>query len=255
MDTTGSMSKWLEVSKNHASKLVPAIQKEMQKANPGRECQVKIGFVSCKDFNRGKVADDGHLDSHPLDANSDTVQEAIRHCHATGGGDFCEDVAGALETAQGPMMGWSRSNKLVVHFLDAPPHGREYHDLGPESDHHLDIGTGLTQTLREMARQRISYTVVQCVEDASRTHLSKYLSVVANVYAEEAGAMQGRPGKLPKFTAVEVQHDNYQQWFAIVIGSCMMSVDPTHKSSVLKAGVELARSKNPTLATIAEFGG
>ena len=243
MDTTGSMSKWLEVSKRHAAEVGPAIKKEMEKANDGRACEVKLGFVSCKDFNRSRVADDGHLESHPLDANSETVQACIRKCRATGGGDFCEDVAGALDAAQSPMMGWARRNKLVIHFLDAPPHGREYHDLGAQADHHLDVGDGLTQTLRKMAQQRISYTVVQCVDDASKTHLSKFIGVAAAVYEEEAKAMASQPGKQPKFTAVEVSHSNYQQWFALVIGSSMLSMDPTHRSLVLKAGVDLASSK------------
>ena len=55
--------------------------------------------------------------------------------------------------------------------------------------------------------------------------------------------MASQPGKQPKFTAVEVSHRNYQQWFALVIDSCMVSMNPKHMSSVLKAGVDLASSK------------
>ena len=243
MDTTGSMSNWLDVCKHHAAEVGPAIKRCMEKANAGRSCEVKLGFVSCKDFNDSGVADKGHLESHPLDANSETVQACISKCRATGGGDICEDVTGALDAAQSPMMGWSRRNKLVIHFVDAPPHGREYHDLGEKADHHLDVGDGLTQTLRKMARQRMSYTVVQCVNDSSKTHLTKFISKAAAVFEEEADAMASQPGKQPKFTAVEVSHSNYQQWFALVIDSCMLSMNPAHKSSVLKAGVDLASSK------------
>jgi hypothetical protein len=253
MDTTSSMTKWLKMCKEQAAKLGPTIKKKIEENNAGRTCEVKVGFVSCKDFNRSRVPEEGHLASHPLDANGDAVQATINSVSPSGGGgDWCEDVAGALDVAANPMMGWARQNRLVIHFLDAPPHGKEYHDLGPENDHHMDVGDGLTQTLREMARQRICYSVVQCVDDQTKIHLSKYVRLADAVYTEEARALVGRPGKTPKFNASEVQHDNYQQLFAIVVDSCVMSVDPTRQSALMASAMGLAKSKNPTLSQIPE---
>jgi len=82
---------------------------------------------------------------------------------ATGGGDTCEDVAGALKVASGAQMGWSRSNRCVIHFLDAPPHGSSYHDLGAGGDNHLGVGEGLTETLRCGPQARLWALLVEAV--------------------------------------------------------------------------------------------
>ncbi len=189
-----------------------------------------------------------HLATEPLDTNVDKLETLIASLTPSGGGDYCEDVAGALDAAIDDVMGWNKrtAHKLVIHFLDAPPHGKEFHDLGKSADNHLDEETNLSDTLRKMAQNRVSYTVVQCVEDQSKVHLLKFVHAAHAIYASEVRKMKGHPGKLPQFVPVEVSHENYQQWFAIVLESTVKSVDSSIPTRTALMGPAADRSTKKT---------
>ena len=239
MDTTGSMAGWIEKAKEGVKRVAERILEDVRKKFPS--ATVKFGFVSYKDFD-----DSGHLATHVLDSNFAKLEEMIATLRPSGGGDFCEDVAGALDAAVDDVMGWGARHKIVIHFLDAPPHGRDYHDLGSRGDDHLDVGTGLSDTLRRMAQNRISYTVVQCVENESKVHLVKFIQAAHAIYASEVQKMKTKTGKLPQFVPVEVSHDNHQQWFAIVLESTVKTVDSSIPSRTSVLGPAAARSSTKT---------
>ena len=61
--------------------------------------------------------------------------------------DIPEDVYGALEAARG--LNWAQAgHKILVHVLDAPPHGSAFHDLSPDEDKSFDVSTPLLETIR-----------------------------------------------------------------------------------------------------------
>jgi hypothetical protein len=249
MDTTGG-PRWLNEAKSHVNSLGPAIHEELAKLNPGREVVVNLGFVSQKDFGRtGPSAPDaGHLQFEALTDDCAKLVETIRSVTASGGSDLCEDVAGALSLASGMRMGWSKSNKCIIHFLDAPPHGHAYHNLGTSGDNHLEIGTGLTDTLRGMAQYGIHYTMVQCVF-ADDPKLDKFAKVCERVYAENAAAMEGQAGIIPKFTPLSIDTTDHKRFFELVIASTMRTMNPSTPSKIFDKANQQAVTR---LASVAE---
>jgi hypothetical protein len=249
MDTTGG-PRWLNEAKSHVNSLGPEIHEELAKLNPGREVVVNLGFVSQKDFGRtGPSAPDaGHLQFEALTDDCAKLVETIRSVTASGGSDLCEDVAGALSLASGMRMGWSKSNKCIIHFLDAPPHGKEYHNLGTSGDNHLEIGTGLTDTLRGMAQYGIHYTMVQCVF-ADDPKLDKFAKVCERVYAENAAAMEGQAGIIPKFTPLSIDPTDHKRFFELVIASTMRTMNPSTPSKIFDKANQQAVTR---LASVAE---
>ena len=230
MDTTGSMSGWLKQAKAHVGKISEAIAEELAKMKPGREVKVNVGFVSQKDFDKSNKPDTGHLDFEALTDDGPCLLATINAVEASGGGDTCEDVHGALKLASSMRMAWSRSNKIIIHFLDAPPHGKSYHDLGASSDYHYDTTDDkLTETLRHMARERIHYTMVKCVTEGAHT-LDKFAKVCERVYSENAAAQSGQAGIIPKFTPLNITTTEHRQFFELVIASSMRSMNPAMPS-------------------------
>ena len=68
-----------------------------------------------------------------LDFTED-VEEFIQFVdgvEAYGGGDIHENVLWGMDKCINEMS-WSRMSKLVIHILDAPPHGRQFGDYGDE---------------------------------------------------------------------------------------------------------------------------
>ena len=84
----------------------------------------QVAFIGYKDFD-----EPGHLLSCPFGSMAD-VRSLLASLEASGGGDIAEDVGGGLQLADG--LAWSAPLKVLVHFLDAPPHGEEHHELDKE---------------------------------------------------------------------------------------------------------------------------
>ncbi len=224
------MSGWLTQAKAQVDKIGEAIAEELAKMKPGREVKVNVGFVSQKDFDASHKPDAGHLDFQSLTDDCAPLTAMIKEVKASGGGDTCEDVHGALKLASSMRMAWSRSNRIIIHFLDAPPHGESYHDLGAGSDHHYKTTDNkLTDTLRYMARERMHYTMVQCVTEGAHT-LDKFAKVCEKVYSENAAAQGGQAGIIPKFTPLNIKTSDHKQFFELVIASSMRSMNPAMPS-------------------------
>ena len=216
MDTTGSMRGWLNQAKDTVWPVANAVQLQLQAMKPRAEVAVRAAVVSYKDFG-----DAGHLQKQDFTLEGSEIVKLLEKVSATGGGDTCEDVAGALAAAEA--LNWQSSNRVVVHFLDAPPHGRQYHDLGARGDHHTDVGPGLSETLRKLALNRISYTLVQCVKPGDSS-LNKYVREGERVYASAIDELRQIPGPLPKFTPLKIDHSNHRDFYEVLLTSTMRSV-------------------------------
>ena len=66
---------------------------------------------------------------------------------------------GALEAARG--LNWAQAgHEILVHVLDAPPHGSAFHDLYPNEDKSFDVSTPLLETIRSFAADNIYYVML-----------------------------------------------------------------------------------------------
>ena len=113
-DCTASMGSYINSAKNTVYQMIG----DLKEMNPA--AVIKIGFVGYLD----------HCDPWITKTlNFTTVQQNINTfidgLSPQGGGDFPEAVVDALFAAR--KMNWSEdSAKILIHILDAPPHGKEF---------------------------------------------------------------------------------------------------------------------------------
>ena len=116
LDCTASMQEWIDAARNTALESFQALQT----IHP--DATFRLGAVCYRDF--------GDQEQHiiiPLSTEWNIVQDRLKTIHALGGNDEAEDVAGALHHAIN--MSWDATIKMILMVTDAPPHGKEYHDI------------------------------------------------------------------------------------------------------------------------------
>ena len=128
LDTTGSMSSWIDRSKRTIEKISDDISKQNidvrfnvigYKDVCDRKCNTHIEKCpfECKDSKWVKIS---NFTKNPLD-----IVNFLTTIEATGGGDLPEDLFGALQMAI--LQPWrENAKKVVVIITDAPPHGKEF---------------------------------------------------------------------------------------------------------------------------------
>ena len=115
LDCTGSMGAWIDEAKRNLIAIT-----EQLRAWYVQEDRLRVGFVGYRD-----IGDAGqHVVVEPT-SDFDSVLRVIEAQHASGGGDFPEDVAGAFHQVSGLHLRQD-ATKLVVHICDAPCHGARY---------------------------------------------------------------------------------------------------------------------------------
>merc|ERR1719499_1381239 len=154
MDCTGSMSSWIEHCKETLHKVIDATVAR----DPN--CKVRTAFVGYRDFCDGAAL----FDLHDFSYDADKVKAFISNCTAKGGGDFPEDVQGAIRKALDlNWMGLDDSVKLAVFVADAPAHGRQYY-FGHKHDDFPDgnpAGLILEDMMKEMSDKEILISLYQ----------------------------------------------------------------------------------------------
>ena len=125
MDCTGSMSKYIDQTKENIEFIVNSIKEEFKN-------KVRIAFVGYRDHENG----DNRIESLFFTEDVSEFKGFVEEVKATGGGDRAEDVLGGLEAVT--KLKWSCKNKVLIHVADAPQHGRRFHDLGKKADRYYD---------------------------------------------------------------------------------------------------------------------
>ncbi|KAI9325890.1 hypothetical protein DFJ73DRAFT_867876 [Zopfochytrium polystomum] len=143
----------------------------------------RVAFVGYRDFCDG--AD--RIVSKGLTSDLPSVQAFIDGVPAKGGGDTPEDVVGGIYTAS--MLDWKARYCTLLHFADAPGHGREWN--GGADDNHSDdseIAVPESRTaravehLQRLMGKRVYYTFV-CVN--SERYTAATVSKIRAAYEQE----------------------------------------------------------------------
>ena len=125
VDCTGSMSKYINQTKENIEFIVNSIKEEF-------ENKVKIAFVGYRDHGDG----DNRIECLSFTEDVGEFKEFVEGIKATGGRDRTEDVLGGLEAVTN--LTWTCKNKVLIHVADAPQHGSRFHDLGKKADRYYD---------------------------------------------------------------------------------------------------------------------
>ena len=130
LDTTGSMSSWI----NRSKRTIENISSDLSKQNIDTRFKV-IGY---KDVCDRKCS--AHIENCPFECddtkwvqisdftkNPKDIVDFLTTVEASGGGDIPEDLFGALQIAV--MQPWRiNSKKVIIIITDAPPHGADFSD-------------------------------------------------------------------------------------------------------------------------------
>ncbi|KAI1135613.1 hypothetical protein F5Y05DRAFT_393956 [Hypoxylon sp. FL0543] len=156
IDTTNSMQPYIDAAKEQ----VQAIVAETKQAFLS-EAQVRVAVVGYKDHaDRPNIQ---FLDFTP-DAAGVSRFLVTLIAVATHDNDWPEDVLGGVRQATNAT--WSQKTRCIIHIADAPPHGRNLHDLSDGSDHYIEPGSephGLTYEplFKQLVRMHINYALLR----------------------------------------------------------------------------------------------
>jgi len=130
VDTTGSMQPYIDGVKTQ----IAAIVEQIKHAH----CHIAgLAFVGYKDWSEG----DHHFEVLPFTTDPEQFAQFVGRVRAGGGGDEPEDVVGGLNQAL--ILNWPASGgtNVIFHVADAPPHGKQYHNMSDNfpSGHGKDV--------------------------------------------------------------------------------------------------------------------
>ncbi|KAF3160786.1 hypothetical protein TWF225_003160 [Orbilia oligospora] len=155
IDTTGSMSGQINAAKEQIRSIVASVISAFN-----NEVELRVAVVGYKDH--GDSPNIQFLDFTP---SAEVVREFLTELTASGGDDIPEDVLGGIKQALNA--NWKQQTRCIIHIADAPPHGRNLHDLGDiEKDNYPNPGSephGLAYEplLRQMIGMNISYALLK----------------------------------------------------------------------------------------------
>ena len=195
MDCTGSMGGWI----NQCKAKISSIMEEARRLNG--DTIVRLAFVGYRDFDCAATGNQHEkAEFTPYDRMHE-LQAALQGIQATGGGDTCEDVEGGLQLVEA--LQWKSSTKLIIHFGDAPPHGKDFHPVGVamSDDRPSDSSDLIKEILRKLCQRNIDYYFVELNSSTSRT-----IEIFRSVYAASgdgniAGTGEFRTWKLSDASA------------------------------------------------------
>ena len=166
MDCTASMEPWLRMARNEILNIIDYVEERHPYAD------IAVAFVGYRDHG------DAHrLLVHPF-SDVPPLVTFLNTIVATGGDDFAEDVAGALQHVH--TLDWSRTDiSMIYHIADAPAHGLRFHN-GDISDNYPEgdpLGLDPLAAVRQFARNGAHYTFVR-----STTTTDKMTGLFARAY-------------------------------------------------------------------------
>ena len=151
-DCTGSMGSYLEGSKDIIRTMIKDIK------NKYTSSSVFVGFIAYRDHCDNKV-----LETLDLTSDFEEVYKFIDQLKADGGGDEPEAVVDGLHYAAKEIH-WreEQSLRMLVHILDAPPHGREFGSFGDDHPNGCPCNYKYQELLVELDSKKIQYLILKC---------------------------------------------------------------------------------------------
>jgi hypothetical protein len=203
LDTTRSMINWLDAAKQSCSKLFTDIPSEVEKLKPHCQLEMSLAIVAYKD-----VEDKDHPKVSNFATNHGSALQMLETLSGDGGGDYPEDIGGALQKVNG--LEWDRAigtYKVLVHFFDAPPHGSDYNDLLPKDDHHHADAAPTAQFVKELAEKRVDYVMIRCGSPVDHRWTTKYAGMCADIYGDvwNDEARSRTRGRMPFVESFELE--------------------------------------------------
>jgi len=147
MDWTGSMASWISIAKQKVFEIVA----ELKRVN-GSQTNVRLAFVGYRDHCDGSL----RITFQDFVEDPAVIHSFLSPVSASGGGDAPEDIAGAL--AEAVKANWDSASRIILHFGDAPCHGKQYHDCADDYPNGDPNGYEPEILLRKLMEMDVDYT-------------------------------------------------------------------------------------------------
>ena len=121
---------------------------------------IKIGIITYKDHEDEEKT---FLTNIDLDLTNDfkDIKNIIKSINYTGGKDEPEAVLDGLNTALNDISWREKSTKFLVHILDAPCHGKKYHNLENDKIENCPKNLNTEEILDNLRKKGIEYFIVK----------------------------------------------------------------------------------------------
>ncbi|OTA81211.1 hypothetical protein M434DRAFT_380457 [Hypoxylon sp. CO27-5] len=156
MDTTNSMGPYIDAAKKQVHSIVAETKEAFL-----NEAQVRVSVVGYKDHaDRPNIQ---FLDFVPDTVSVNRFLDSLTAL-ATNDNDWPEDVLGGVQQAINAT--WTQKTRCIIHIADAPPHGRNLHNLKDSADHYIEPGSEphrLTYEplLKQLVHLNINYALLR----------------------------------------------------------------------------------------------
>lgn len=122
IDATESMKPWIDSVTFQIKNLIKKASEDYKGFN------YRVGYIAYRDFDLREKS----FEYFDFTDKPEKMEASLAKLQAIGGGDLAEDINGGLQKVL-RYMSWKGNIKILVHFADAPCHGKRFHNL--EDDH------------------------------------------------------------------------------------------------------------------------
>ena len=198
-DATGSMGRALNTSVTFAEAVLRYIESLKSVSSIGSSSggcaatatlrSLRFAVVGYRDKKDARA-----LELLPFTRDINNVTDFMKTLTPMGGGDWPEDVEGALGAVgslEWPQVRAPHKLQLALLFLDAPPHGSAFHDFPQADDFPQQSPIVLRSHLQALALRGVALDIF-CV-NGSFPYLGKFAREVASAYRVAAGVNRPSP--------------------------------------------------------------
>ncbi|KAI1195640.1 hypothetical protein F5X97DRAFT_335213 [Nemania serpens] len=122
MDTTSSMTPYIDEAKNQVKNIMASIQRAFL-----GESTVRVAVVGYKDH-----CDSPNVEFLDFTTSMDEAQQFLGRLRPMGGEGWTADVLGGIQKATNAS--WMQQTRCIIHIADAPGHSRALHDMPQAQD-------------------------------------------------------------------------------------------------------------------------
>ena len=147
LDTTGSMSSYINGVKDQINHIVKGVEDS--------GCQIEgLAFIGYKDHSDGV----NHFETLEFTKKIASFKSFLKNITATGGGDTPEDVLGGLKKALDITWPKHSGTRIIFHLCDAPPHGKgTYHNVDDSYPNGHPSDPSVSELFSTMKNKSIMY--------------------------------------------------------------------------------------------------